>query len=47
LTSHLQFEIGYLLEYFPSCVGSVGNYNHVVQINLNSTFPFLRKTRRK
>ena len=47
LTSHLQFEIGYLLEYFSSSVGSVGNYNHVVQINLNSTFPFSRKKRRE
>jgi len=47
LTSHLQFETGYLLEYFPSSVGSVGNYNHVVQINLNSTLPFSRKTRRE
>ena len=47
LTSHLQFDIGYLLEYFPSGVGSVGNYNHVVQMNLNSTFPFSRKKRRE
>ena len=47
LTSHFQFEIGYLLEYFPSSVGSVGKYNHVVQINLISTFPFSRKKRQE
>ena len=43
LTPKLQFEIGYLLEYIPSPAGVFGTYNHVVQINLFSTFPFSNK----
>jgi hypothetical protein len=43
LTPKLQFEIGYLLEYIPSPAGVLGMYNHVVQINLLSTFPFSKR----
>ena len=39
---HLQFEIGYLLQYNPSATGIVRKYNHVIQVNLNSTIPFSR-----
>lgn len=41
--SNLQFEIGYLLEYIPSPAGVVGRYNHVVQINFFSMFPFSKR----
>jgi Protein of unknown function (DUF2490) len=43
LTPTLQFEVGYLLEYVPSPAGVVGVYNHVVQINLFSDFPFSKR----
>ena len=43
LRPKLQFEIGYLLEYFPETTGILGRYHHVVQINLISTLPFSRK----
>src|SRR5262249_44405403 len=43
LRPRLQFEIGYLLEYFPEATGILGRYHHVVQINLISTLPFARK----
>src|SRR5215468_6076344 len=33
LRPKLQFEIGYLLEYFPETTGILGRYHHVVQIN--------------
>jgi hypothetical protein len=43
VTPTLQFELGYLLEYVPSPAGVVGMYNHVVQINLFSAFPFSKR----
>lgn len=43
VTPKLQFEIGYLLEYIPSPAAVVGRYNHVVQMNLFSTFPFFKR----
>lgn len=42
LRSDLQFEVGYLAQYNPSATGSLGKYNHTVQINLISTSPLSR-----
>lgn len=46
VTSTLQIEAGYLLEYNPSPVGLLGTYNHVAQINLVSTVPLSRRPSR-